>query len=60
MCHLCDLDTPVEQPLWTELVFAVLNMFQQGAITAELGDELQAVSGTDPQDPDNICMVQAS
>lgn len=59
MHYLCDLDTPVEQPLWTEFIFAVLNMLQQGAMATELGDELQAVSGTDPQDPDNICMVQA-
>lgn len=35
-------------------------MLQQAALTAELGDELQAVSRTDTQDPDNVYVVQAS
>lgn len=58
--YLCDLDTPVEQPLRAEFVLAVPDVLQQGAVTAELGDELQAVSGTDTQDPDNVHVVQAS
>lgn len=57
MCYLCNLDTPVEQSLWTELIFAVSNVLQQGAVTVEQGDDLQAVSRTDPQDPDNVCVV---
>lgn len=58
--YLCDLDTPVEQPLRTQLVLAVPDMLQQGAMTAELADELQAVPGTDAQNSDNVHVVQAS
>ena len=58
--YLCDLDTPVEQPLWAQFVLVVPDVLQQGAVTVELGDQLQAVSRTDPQDPDNVHVVQAS
>lgn len=34
-------------------------MFQDGAETVELGDDLQAVSRANPQDPDNVRVVQA-
>lgn len=58
--YLCDLDTPVEQPLRAEFVLAVPDMFQQGAMTAELCDKLQVGSGTDTLDPENVHVVQAS
>lgn len=58
--YLCNLDTPVEQSLRAQLVLAVLDVLQQGALTAELADELQAVSRTDAQDPDDVHVVQAS
>ena len=58
--HLCDLNTPVEQPLWAELVLVVFDVLQQGALAAELGDKLEAGTGTDTQDPDNVNVVQAS
>lgn len=60
VCYLCDLDTPVEQPLWTELVLAVSDVFQQRAVRVELGDDLQVVSRTDAQDPHNVGVVQAA
>lgn len=58
--YLCNLDAPVEQPLRAQLVLAVPDVLQQGALTAELADELQAVSRTDAQDPDDVHVVQAS
>ncbi len=58
--YLCNLNTPVEQPLWAEFVLAVPDVLQQGTLTAELSDELQTVTGTDTQDPDNVHMVQTS
>lgn len=57
MCYLCDLDTPVEQPLWTELVLAVSDVLQQGAVSVELGDDLQVVTRTDTQDPHYVGVV---
>lgn len=59
-CYLCDLDTPVEQPLWTELVLAVPDVLQQGAVSVELGDDLKTISRTDTQDPHNVGVVQAA
>lgn len=58
--YLCDLDTPVEQPLWAQFVLAVPDVLQQGAMTTELADELQAVPRTDAQNPDYVHVVQAS
>lgn len=58
--YLCNLDTPIEQSLGAQLVLAVPDVLQQGALTAELADELQAVSRTDAQDPDDVHVVQAS
>lgn len=58
--YLCDLNTPVEESLRLELALVLPDVLQQGALTAELGDELQAGTRTDTQDPDNIHVVQAS
>lgn len=58
--YLCDLNTPVEQPLPAKLVLVVPDVLQQRAWTAELGDELQAFTRTYTQDPDNVAVVQAS
>lgn len=58
--YLCYLNTPVEQPLWAEVVPAVLHVLQQGALIAELGDQLQTGAGANTQDPDHIDVVQAS
>lgn len=58
--YLCDLNTPVEQPLWAEFVLAVPDVLQQGALIAELGDDLQTVTKRDSQDPDDMHVVQTS
>lgn len=58
--YLGDLDTPVEQPLWTELVLDVPDVLQQGPVSVELGDDLQTVSRTDAQDPYDVGVVQAA
>lgn len=60
MPYLCNLDTPVEQPLGAELVPVAPHVLQQGAVSAELGDELQAVPGTNTQGLSNVNVVQAS
>lgn len=58
--YLCNLDAPVEQSLWVQLVPAVPHVLQQRALAAELADELQAVSRTDAQDADDVHVVQAT
>lgn len=58
--YLCYLDTPVEQPLWAQLVLVVPDMLQHGALTAEWGDELEAVTRTETQRPHNVDVVHAS
>lgn len=57
--YLCDLNTPVEQPLWAQFVLAVPDVLQQRALSAERRDELQAGPGTDPQSPDHVNVVNA-
>lgn len=46
--------------MWAEFVLGVPDVLQQGALAAELGDELQAGPGADAQGPDYVDMVHAS
>lgn len=57
--YLCYLNTPVQQPLWAQLVLVVPDVLQHGALIAEWGDELEAVTWTKTQRPHDVDVVQA-
>lgn len=58
--HLGYLHTPVEEALGVQIVRVLPQVLQQGAVSAELGDQLQALSRTDSKQTHNIWVIQTS
>lgn len=57
--HLGDLDTPVEQQLWADVVLVLVHVVEQAAVGHELGDQLDGGTQADSQQTHQVGVFHA-